>query len=81
MEITKFSRKMDGMGRITIPTRLREQMGLKIGEEYDFFLHEEGGERFIAISCGFIPQKELEEARELVKRYGMGDNSNKNKRK
>ena len=51
MQATTFSRKLDTMGRIMIPVRLREQLGLKAGQEYQFFLYEEDGHRFICIEC------------------------------
>ena len=37
MEKTKYARKIDSMGRITIPIRLREELGLEIGEIYDYY--------------------------------------------
>lgn len=61
------------MGRIIIPIKLREKMGLKIGAEYDFFLHEdkETGKRYICIECPSVTDEELEKARQLVQKYGM----------
>ena len=37
MKKTKYARKIDSMGRITIPIRLREELGLEIGEIYDYY--------------------------------------------
>ena len=64
---------MDTMGRIIIPIRLREQVGLKIGNEYSFFLHEdaETGKRYICIECPSVTDEELEKARQLVQKYGL----------
>lgn len=72
MESTNFSRKLDTMGRIMIPIKLREELGLTIGNEYDFFLHEENGRKYICIDCGnAVSADELEQARQLVKKYGL----------
>lgn len=50
---TTFSRKLDSMGRLTIPIRLREEVGLIIGETYDFYkLVEKDGTTYLCIKCG-----------------------------
>ncbi len=71
MEQTKYSRKLDGSGRIMIPIRLREEMGLTSGTEYDFFTHEIDGRRFICIECPSITQAKLEEAMQIIQASGM----------
>lgn len=72
MEVTEFQRKLDTMGRIMIPIKLREQLNLIIGKEYTFFLHEENGKKYICIECGnAVSNEELERARQLVQKYGM----------
>ena len=58
------------MGRMVIPTRLREKMGMKIGETYEFYTtYDEEGTRYICIKCPAISEKMLEEARELIEMY------------
>ena len=72
MESTGFSRKLDSTGRLVIPTKLREKMGMMTGKEYNFYVHEaEDGRRFICIECPGIDEKTLEEARRIVEKYGM----------
>ncbi len=71
MEQTKFSRKLDGSGRIMIPIRLREEMGLVSGTEYSFFTHEMDGRKFICIECPSITQSKLEEAIQIIRASGM----------
>ena len=68
MQITEFSRKLDTTGRLVIPIRLREAMGLEIGQEYSFYTHEENGKKYLCIECP-VTQK-LEEAKALLKKYG-----------
>lgn len=72
MRITKYSRKLDTMGRIMLPKRLREELGLKEGTEYTFYTHEDDrGRRFLCIECPEVNPDMLEEARRLVKKYGL----------
>lgn len=51
MEKTKYARKVDAMGRITIPIRLREQTGIEIGEVYEYFIFEINGKKYLCIEC------------------------------
>lgn len=48
---TKFARKVDAMGRITIPVKLREQMGIEIGEMYEYSIFEIDGKKYLCIEC------------------------------
>lgn len=60
------------MGRIMLPKRLRERLGLVEGTEYQFFIHEdEIGRKFLCIECPGIDEATLQEARRLVQKYGM----------
>lgn len=54
-----------------VPVRLREQMGLKSGEEYYFFVHEENGRRFVCIECPATPESEIEKAKKLLVENGI----------
>ena len=50
---TTFSRKLDSMGRLTIPIRLREEVGMEIGETYTFYKHvDTDGTAYLCIKCG-----------------------------
>ena len=70
LENTGFTRKLDSTGRLVIPTKLRERMGLVIGNEYPFYTMEtEDGRNFICIECPGISEEMLEEARRLLERY------------
>ena len=63
MAESTYSRKLDAMGRIMIPVRLRDQLGLITGREYSFEV------RYICIDCGL--NTELEEAMKLVQNAGL----------
>lgn len=51
MEKTKFARKLDSMGRITVPARLREQCGLELNEIYEYYICEVDGKKYLCIEC------------------------------
>lgn len=69
MAESTYSRKLDAMGRIMIPVRLRDQLGLVLGREYTFEVHTINGRNYICIDCGM--NTELEEAMKLVQNAGM----------
>lgn len=71
MAETTFSRKLDSSGRIMIPVRLRDQMGLIPGREYYFSVMEKDGRRFICIDCGSVENTSLEEAMKIVQANGL----------
>lgn len=72
MKATQFSRKLDGQGRLMIPIRLREQVNLTIGKEYNFFIHEENGHIYICVDCGEAPKTmDLEEAKRIIQENGL----------
>lgn len=51
IEKTEYSRKVDAMGRITIPVRLREQAGIKIGEMYNYSILKIDNDEYLCIKC------------------------------
>lgn len=71
MAETTFSRKLDSSGRIMIPVRLRDQMGLITGKEYYFTTMEKDGRRFICIDCGSVENTSLEEAMKIIQANGL----------
>lgn len=44
------SRKIDHLGRITIPKGLRDRMGISLNDELEVFTAEENGRAYIALS-------------------------------
>lgn len=72
MKDTGYSRKLDSTGRIVIPTKLREQMGLVAGQDYSFYtMEDDAGRKFICIECPGIDEETLAEARRIVEKYGL----------
>lgn len=63
---------MDTTGRLVIPTKLRNRLGMVIGQMYHFYtMEDEAGRRFICIECPDPDEKTLSEARHIVETYGM----------
>ena len=69
MAESTYSRKLDASGRIMIPIRLRDQLGLVVGREYTFEIRQINGRNYICIDCGL--NTELEEAMKLVQNAGL----------
>ena len=69
MAESTYSRKLDAMGRIMIPVRLRDQLGLITGREYSFEVRWIDGRNYICIDCGL--NTELEKAMKLVQNAGL----------
>lgn len=72
MQVTDYSRKLEKSGRLMIPIKLREEMGLVPGKEYYFFTCINNGHKFICIDCGpEIGGTTLEQAMKIVQQNGL----------
>ena len=67
---TQYARRLDTSGRLVIPIRLREELGLTVGEVYSFFKHEENGKTFLCIECP-EQETEIQKAIKLLQANGM----------
>lgn len=70
MKRTMYARKVDTTGRLVIPAKLREEMGIEIGETYEFYTTEEDGKRFLCIECPIL-ETEIEKALKLLREAGI----------
>ena len=70
MTKTQYARRLDTMGRLVLPIRLREELGLTIGETFEFFLHEENGKNYLCIECP-EQETELQKALKILEKNGM----------
>lgn len=71
MEKTKYSRKIDSAGRVLIPIRLREEVGLNANSTCTFYKHMEDGKLFLCIECpDFNLESELEKAQKIIEAAG-----------
>jgi bifunctional DNA-binding transcriptional regulator/antitoxin component of YhaV-PrlF toxin-antitoxin module len=53
---------------LLIPVKLRENLRILPGEEYQFYVHEENGKKYLCIEIG---NSTLQNAIEVVERNGM----------
>lgn len=70
MRETEFSRRIDSSGRLVIPSKLREQLRIEPGDEYQFFLHEENGRTYLCVEC-FRIEDEIEKAKRVLREAGL----------
>ena len=63
-------RRVDSLGRLVIPIKLREKLGLECGFECNFFTHEHNGKTYLCIEC---PEQEtdLQKALKLIEKNGL----------
>lgn len=66
---TVYARKLDPSGRLVLPSKMREEFDLQIGEVYKFYLHEENGEKYLAIKLPNT-ESEIEKAMRLLQEKG-----------
>ena len=66
MQDTKYARKLDSTGRLVIPSKLREEIGLQAGDLCQFYFHEENGKRYLCVEV----DSEIEKAKKLLEAQG-----------
>lgn len=67
MKETKYKRKMDSAGRILVPIRLREELGIEVEVPYTFYTHSEGKDLYLCIKIDSeSAEKKIREAKELL---------------
>lgn len=72
MQDTQYARKLDSSGRLVIPVRLREELGLQVGDLCQFYLYQENGKRYLCIEV----ENELERAKRMLESNGYQVSSN-----
>ena len=48
---TLFTRKLDSLGRLMIPSKLRDQLHMVAGRNYEFFVEKINDKTFLCIEC------------------------------
>lgn len=70
MRPTSFARKLDDSGRLLIPIRLREKLGLSYGQVYPFYLHEHNDKVYLCIECENY-ETDLQKAFRILEENGL----------
>lgn len=68
MTKTEYSRKIDNVGRLVIPSKLRLLLGIEPDKDYDFYVHEMEGKKYLCICTG---DAELKKAMNKVRSAGL----------
>lgn len=68
---TEYARRIDSSGRLVLPSKLREQLNLSVGDVCTFYLHDdENGERYLCIKCPEF-ESEIAYAKRILKENGI----------
>lgn len=70
MTKTEYSRKLDSAGRLVIPSKLRDTLGLCTGDELEFYIIEEDGRTYLAVECPKM-ESEVERAKRVLREAGI----------
>ena len=70
MTKTEYSRKLDSAGRLVIPSKLRDTLGLCMGDELEFYIIEEDGRTYLAVECPKM-ESEVERAKRVLREAGI----------
>ena len=70
MKQTEYSRKVDASGRIIVPAQLRDQLCIRPGDNYDFYIHEIDNRTFLCIEC-YNLENEIERAKRILREAGV----------
>jgi bifunctional DNA-binding transcriptional regulator/antitoxin component of YhaV-PrlF toxin-antitoxin module len=65
------SRKLDTLGRITLPKSLRNRMSLKTDDEVEFFTMEHNGREYICIAKAAIVDPKYLLAKSVLEELGF----------
>jgi bifunctional DNA-binding transcriptional regulator/antitoxin component of YhaV-PrlF toxin-antitoxin module len=70
MRETEYSRRLDSSGRLVIPSKLREELQMEVGDEYAFYIHEHEGQSYLCVKC-FRKENEIEKAKRILREAGI----------
>ena len=70
MRKTDYCRKMDGAGRIVVPSNLRDYLHMAEGDIMDFYIFETDGRTFLAVECINL-ESEVERAKRILRENGI----------
>jgi bifunctional DNA-binding transcriptional regulator/antitoxin component of YhaV-PrlF toxin-antitoxin module len=70
MKETEYSRRLDSSGRLVIPSKLREELRMEVGDEYAFYTHEHEGRTYLCVEC-YRKENEIERAKRILAEAGI----------
>ena len=70
MRDTEYSRRLDSSGRLVVPSKLREELRMEVGDEYVFFIHEQDGKTYLCVEC-YRKENEIERAKRILAEAGI----------
>ena len=69
MESTKYSRKIDSLGRLVIPSKLRAELNIQPGDLFEFFTQEIDNKIYLCIPCDNA-KTDLDKAKAIIEAAG-----------
>ena len=67
---TEYSRRLDATGRLVLPSKLRDELQLKEGDELVFYIHEYQGRKFLCIEAERL-ENAIERAKRILREAGV----------
>ncbi len=73
MELIKenTTRKLDSLGRVSIPKSMRDRLGMREGDEVEFYLLSDGEEKYVAIGKPVGETEKYLRVAELLEELGL----------
>ena len=84
MKKLNFSRKIDEQGRISLPVKYRELVGLTSGTVVDFYEHKSNGHLYLCIQVpdelvDDVTEEQAENAKYILEKYLLQQKERKQK--
>lgn len=73
MELVKenTTRKLDSLGRVSIPKSMRDRLGLKDGDEVEFYMLRDGDNNYVALGKNGMTDLRYLRAAEVLDELGL----------
>lgn len=73
MELVKenTTRKLDSLGRVSIPKSMRDRLGLKDGDEVEFYMLRDGDNNYVALGKNGMVDLRYLRAAEVLDELGL----------
>ena len=72
MKATDYCRRLDSSGRLVVPSKLREELRMEVGDMYDFYIHELNGKTYLCVEC-YRKEDEIERAKRILREAGIAE--------